>query len=417
MQFKKIIAVISCVVLLIAAVTVAPVSYPAVTASATTISQYKAKLDAAKAKSNAAKAKLSALKNTNATYEQKKAALNEQIAATQNEINLYQDQIAKCEKTISDRTAELDKNKKLFMQRLIAMYTASSSDLEVLLSAEDYGDYLAKAELIDTVTKKDTKLLQDIKDALNDLNEAKATLDDAKAEVDKKKSELVQQYNEVNAIVKKYNSQISNLQSDINTMAQEEKDIQAAITKAQNDAAAAAKAAAAKAAAEKAAADKAAAAANKNNQSSGGNKNPGSGSSSSISGSGIFAWPVPGYYVVSSKFGSRWGRNHNGIDIASNNGTVYGARIVAADSGTVILSKYYSGYGYCVIIDHGFTNGVRYTTLYGHMKAQSPLKVGDSVSKGSTTVGYVGASGNVTGPHLHFEIRANGSCVNPMNFY
>ena len=123
-----------------------------------------------------------------------------------------------------------------------------------------------------------------------------------------------------------------------------------------------------------------------------------------ITGTGNFAWPVPGYYTISSQFGRRWGRNHNGIDIASSNGTVYGAKIVAADSGTVILSKYYSGYGYCVIVNHG--NG--YTTLYAHMKAQSALRVGDSVTKGSTIIGYVGASGNVTGPHLHFEIKYKG---------
>ena len=123
------------------------------------------------------------------------------------------------------------------------------------------------------------------------------------------------------------------------------------------------------------------------------------------------AGPAFFYCGISSGFGSRWGRNHNGLDIISSNGTVLGKPIVAADSGTVILSKYYSGYGNCIMIDHG--NG--YVTLYGHLSSIS-VSVGQTVSQGAT-IGAVGSTGNSTGPHLHFEVLKNGTRIDPEQFF
>ena len=380
MRFNRLLATVLCLCTLLATATAVPEILPvSFEAEAKTVAQYQSELDAAKAKANKLKSQLNELKKQNAPYEKQKAALDEAIAATQEELNLWEDQIVACERTISDRSKELAEKKEKFNKRLVAMYTSDSSSLSVLLSSEDYGDYLAKAELVDTVTRKDYELIKDIAAAVKDLKEANDALLAAKSEIDAKKAELMKQYEEVNAIVSKYQSQISGINSNLDTLEKEQKEIQAAINKA--------------------------------NQSSSSGK--GDSNKNVITGTGNFAWPVPGYYTISSKFGPRWGRNHNGIDIASSNGTVYGAKIVAADSGTVILSKYYSGYGYCVIVNHG--NG--FTTLYAHMKAQSALRVGDTVKKGSTIIGYVGASGNVTGPHLHFEIQKNGTPVNPMNYY
>ncbi len=383
-NIKKIISVALCAVMISLAAAIAPSSTSMVTtAEAKTVSQYQNDLNAAKAQSNKLKAELASLKKKNAPYEQQKAALDKSIAATQKEINLYEDQINACEKTIQETSKKLAEQKEKFKKRLVAMYTNESSTLSVLLSAEDYGDYLAKAELVDTVTRKDYELITGIVEAVELLNEANTVLVTAKAEIDAKKAELMKQYAEVNAIVSKYNKDMAEINADLEKLKKEEAEIEAAIKKAQQG--------------------------NNNHTQTDSNKNV-------INGTGNFAWPVPGYYTISSHFGKRWGRNHNGTDIASSNGTVYGARIVAADSGTVILSKYYSGYGNCVIIDHGYINGVHYTTLYAHMKAKSHLKVGDTIKKGAT-VGYVGATGNVTGPHLHFEVTRNGVKVNPMNYY
>jgi murein DD-endopeptidase MepM/ murein hydrolase activator NlpD len=115
-----------------------------------------------------------------------------------------------------------------------------------------------------------------------------------------------------------------------------------------------------------------------------------------------FMWPCQG--AVISGFGMRWGRMHEGVDISCS----YGQPIWAAAAGTVIWSGWRGGYGNCVVVDHG--NGL--ATLYAH--ASSVLVgVGQSVSQGQT-VALIGSTGNSSGPHLHFEVRVNGSAVDPL---
>jgi murein DD-endopeptidase MepM/ murein hydrolase activator NlpD len=117
-----------------------------------------------------------------------------------------------------------------------------------------------------------------------------------------------------------------------------------------------------------------------------------------------FIWPVNG--PVTSPFGWRWGRMHEGIDI----GAAYGTPIRAAASGRVVYAGSMSGYGNLVAIDHG--GGV--STAYGHQSSIA-VGVGQVVSQGQT-VGYVGCTGHCFGPHLHFEVRINGSPVDPLGY-
>jgi murein DD-endopeptidase MepM/ murein hydrolase activator NlpD len=115
-----------------------------------------------------------------------------------------------------------------------------------------------------------------------------------------------------------------------------------------------------------------------------------------------FIWPVNG--AVVSGFGWRGRRMHEGIDITASSGTP----IWAAAAGTVIWASWRGGYGNCVVVDHG--NGL--ATLYAH--ASSILVgVGQSVGQGET-IALVGSTGNSSGPHLHFEVRVNGSAVDPL---
>ena len=125
--------------------------------------------------------------------------------------------------------------------------------------------------------------------------------------------------------------------------------------------------------------------------------------SSAPSASG-FIWPVNGPVV--SPFGMRWGRMHTGIDI----GVSYGTPIHAAASGQVIYAGWMDGYGNLVFIDHG--RGI--STGYAH---QSSIAVsnGQSVTQGQV-IGYVGCTGHCFGPHLHFEVRVNGSPVDPLGY-
>jgi murein DD-endopeptidase MepM/ murein hydrolase activator NlpD len=131
---------------------------------------------------------------------------------------------------------------------------------------------------------------------------------------------------------------------------------------------------------------------------------------SAPSSTGQFIWPVTGR--LTSNFGYRrspiWGgRNfHTGIDIANS----YGLPINAADSGEVIFSGWWDGYGKAVVIDHGRSTA----TLYGHM-SRIYVSAGQTVSKGQV-IGLLGSTGYSTGPHLHFEIRKNGKPVNPRPF-
>ncbi|MHB1487437.1 MAG: murein hydrolase activator EnvC family protein [Acidimicrobiales bacterium] len=115
-------------------------------------------------------------------------------------------------------------------------------------------------------------------------------------------------------------------------------------------------------------------------------------------------WPVHG--PVTSEFGPRWGGFHPGIDIADPTGTP----IHAARSGQVIYAGWESGYGNFVLIDHGA--GV--VTGYAH-QTQIAVVQGQNVSQ-NEVIGYVGSTGDSTGPHLHFEVRINGSPRNPRDY-
>jgi murein DD-endopeptidase MepM/ murein hydrolase activator NlpD len=117
-----------------------------------------------------------------------------------------------------------------------------------------------------------------------------------------------------------------------------------------------------------------------------------------------FIWPVNG--PVTSPFGMRWGRMHEGIDIGASEGTP----IRAAAAGRVVYAGWMSGYGNLVAIDHG--RGI--STAYAH---QSRIGVGNGqvVSQGQT-IGYVGCTGHCFGPHLHFEVRINGTPVDPLGY-
>ena len=115
-------------------------------------------------------------------------------------------------------------------------------------------------------------------------------------------------------------------------------------------------------------------------------------------------WPVSG--PITSGFGMRWGRMHEGIDIAGSSGTP----IHAAAAGTVIVAGWSGGYGNLVVIDHG--NGI--STAYGHNSSLA-VSVGQSVGQGSVIAG-MGTTGHSTGVHCHFEVRVNGAATNPLGY-
>lgn len=118
----------------------------------------------------------------------------------------------------------------------------------------------------------------------------------------------------------------------------------------------------------------------------------------------VLGWPARG--VLTSRFGRRWRRHHDGIDLAASRGTP----IHAALAGRVAFAGWYYGYGRAVIIDHG--GGM--TTLYGH--ASTLLVVAGQIVQRGALIARVGCTGACTGSHVHFEVRVNGTAVNPLRY-
>lgn len=124
-------------------------------------------------------------------------------------------------------------------------------------------------------------------------------------------------------------------------------------------------------------------------------------------GTGRFLWPVPHFFKVSSQFGPRGRKHHDGIDIPAPSGTP----IVAVDDGVVIYSDDgIRGYGNMIVVAHGDD----IFTVYAHNR-KNKVDKGDKVDRGQV-IAEVGNTGRSTGPHLHFEIRVKNKVRNPAQY-
>ncbi len=330
------------------------------------------------------------LKQEQAEQEKIKEELQKKISNTEKQIALCTEQIAGLDSEIDTKEAEIDaknaeleENKELFKQRLRAMYmSGGTSQLEVLMGADDFADYLLKSELSRSVSEHDNQLMEEIVAAISQVEEEKAVIEDKKEERTAAKKELAEKRSSLKDDMAEVNAIISQLGEDKEEKEAEAEEKEAAIEELERQIQEAIS----------------------NAGSSGGS------SDGSYYAGSDFGWPCPGYYNITSGFKWRWGRQHKGIDISSSG--ISGKPIVAAQSGTVILAGYNNGgYGNYVMINHG--GG--YVTLYGHMSSYA-VSSGQHVSQGQV-IGYVGNTGRSTGPHLHFEVRVNGSAVDPMQFF
>jgi len=275
------------------------------------------------------------------------------------------------------------------------------SYLEIIFDSTSFSDMLARIDFVADIMRSDENAYSDLIAARSETEAAKDELEGTRVMMEEEKlyllekeEELFEQLDEAHALILKMESDIeTNKALRAEVVAQEEqvqRQINAAVAELARQQELERQRRAREAARRNAA---------RGNVTGGG----------SVVGTGELLRPVGG--AVTSGFGVRrhpvFGdmRQHNGVDFGASHGT----SIVAADSGTVIISGYNSSYGNYVVIDHG--NGM--TTLYAHMSTRS-VSVGNTVSRGQQ-IGLVGSTGVSTGPHLHFEVSINGVRINPMS--
>lgn len=372
-------------------------------ASASSLSDLQKKQTDLKRRQTEVASQIAKLKNDKNQKVQYKNALTEQIKTVQDQIDTYNDQIAALDKDILDKEAQIaDKQKNIdsdfekLKGRLRALYmTGEASNIEIILSAKSVMDLEDKTVAVKAITEHDSELINGLKSEMAEVQKQKSEIESNKKEATDAKTQLDTKQNELSALVNEANSVIADISANEQSAKSESAELAAERKKADQAIDDWYKAYYA-------------------SQNSGG-----TGGSGGYVSKGNFTWPVPSCTNITSGYGWRdigSGKEfHKGIDISRSG--IYGAPIVAADSGRVIQAGFgvygsgYGGYGYVVAIDHG--GG--YSTLYGHMSRVAVSK-GQQVSKGQV-IGYVGASGEATGAHCHFEIRVNGVAQNPMNWF
>ncbi len=343
-------------------------------------------IDAAKKKTENAK------KDVNSAEEKRKQAvaqynaMDKEISETENEISIIEKQIQQSEADLLVKEEELkiaqeeyDKQRDVFLKRARVMYENSDiSYLEIIFGAQDFGDLIAKIEIVSQLMTYD-------QDILNKLDESKKKIENAKTEIE----EILerQKENAQNLTVRKttLEEKLAEKQKLVESLAQDIEKYKAIYEAAEAE-------------------EQRLIRENQSAMSYGANPVKYTG--------GVMAWPVPSSQRITSSYGYRihpvYGTKkfHSGIDI----GAGYGVDIIAAADGTVTLSADNGGYGKCLIINHG--SGI--STLYGHNSVLLVSK-GQKVTKGQL-IAKAGSTGVSTGPHLHFEVRVNGSTADPMQY-
>lgn len=334
-----------------------------------------------------------------------KAAMDEKNELARQEIELINEQIDVYTGLIEDKAEELEKAEaaeqaqyELYRKRVRAMEEEGSyTYLDILFQCRSLSDVLSAIDIIGEIMDSDKRLFEEYKTARETTEQVKAEYEATLAQLGEKQETLEAEKAELEEQIAAAVEVINQLQDDIDAAKAEYAKAAAAEAAAQ----ASINAIIAQMQAEEEAARQEAA---QNNQ-----QYTGTGSTAT----GTYIWPCPSSTYVTSAFGMRdhplFGdeRPHSGIDIAGS----AGSEVLAADSGTVAVATYSSSYGNYVTIYH--SNGDY--TLYAHMSSLA-VSAGQSVTQGDV-IGYVGSTGWATGPHLHFEIRVNGSTVDPLSYF
>lgn len=358
--------------------------------------------------------------------------LDEKIAVTREKISSLNDDIKEKQDAYDKGLSEVEDQFDALANRLRILYmSGNATDLEIIFGAKDFSDLIDKMELVKSLANSDKELISEIQTKLDELSTKKESLEADKKDLETQQASLKSDQDEFNKLISDNDEILKNLyasnseaQNSLESAALQSDEIEAKISQYY----AAQKAAAEHAAQASQSSSSSGSSSSSSSSSSSGSSSSGSSSSGSSSvivpsGSG-FAWPTPGFVSRSSEwFEDREVYNHGGIDIAGAG--IMGTPVVAAADGTVVATnsscthnwgKSYScgcggGYGNYVMISHAGGK----MTVYGHLTSLT-VSSGQSVSRGQV-IGYVGSTGNSTGPHLHYECRLNGVRYNPMSEY
>ena len=310
-------------------------------------------------------------------------AIQQELDTAEDEYETVNDQLENTEQHIkanvelSNRlTKKLEVQTKTLHRRIRDIYKNGQVNyLDVLLGAKDFNDFVGRMDILKKILAYDNDLIQGTKADRETLRKAKEQLEADRAKIVElrklaaaKREQVAERRQERRGVLNAATYERETAERAYRELIETSRQIEQMIKRIQS-----------------------------------GEKNIGGST-------GTMTWPAEG--EITSPFGWRvhpiFGtqRLHTGIDIGAD----YGDAIRAADGGVVIHADWMGGYGNAVIIDHG--NGI--STLYAH-NSQLLVDEGQTVAKGQT-VARCGSTGYSTGPHLHFEVRQNGSPVNPLNY-
>ena len=313
--------------------------------------------------------------------EDKVLKYEEDIQELGEKMTTLQTSIDEAQKKLIIAAQNYEEKKNILINRLVAMYEAGDTVyVDVLLNSKDITDFISRYYVIEEITEYDTFLLNQVKEEKENIETTKQKLENEQDEIKIVKAKSEQTSIVLNnmktlqqSYVKKLSAGEKILQEQITAYKKEQAEIETKIQSIIN----------------------------------------GIDGEIQYTG-GDMLWPVAiSGTVITSEFGIREHpiqgvvKQHTGLDIG---GAPLGTPVIAAADGVVSYSGWLGGYGNCVMINHG--DGV--VTLYGHGN-KVLTSVGANVKAGDVIM-EVGSTGNSTGPHLHFEVREDGTCVNPLKY-
>ncbi|WP_449267211.1 murein hydrolase activator EnvC family protein [Gordoniibacillus kamchatkensis] len=402
--------------LAVSAVLASALAFPAAGLAGQTADSINQQLNDLKKAKSAAQKKATDTQNQLAQVQKDKAQSSKDLNSIYSQIDEIGKKLTDLNNQIDKTTGDLETNAKqlddaqnrvaardqMLKSRLRLMYmNGFVSYAEVLMSATNFGDFLDRFDALKSILNQDKEILESNK-------RDRDVIADKKTKVEQQLAQVKQLYDQTNDVKESLQAKEREKEVVVASLSKKEKELED-ISQDQQDELVKFAAQESALLKQKAAAEAAAAAAAKKKGQSGGKSTIADAFTYS---GGKFGYPLAKQAPMTSDFGVRVdpingkeGAFHTGIDLGAPQGT----DILAAENGVVIVASWWSGYGNCVIIDHG--GGV--WTLYGHIRDGGiVVEKGDKVKRGQK-IAEVGHTGRATGNHLHFEVRINEKPVDP----